>query len=70
MAEGRDLGNGVLFVVSSQDGRLAGSPSMLQELWAFTVVWRADSSSALSASQDIDEARAAAEHLAQERADG
>jgi len=65
--EGRDLGNGVLFVVSSQDARLVGSPSMVQELWAFTVTWRAGLIERVVASRDIDEARAAAERLAEER---
>ena len=68
--EGRDLGNGVWFIVTRLNARLVGSPATVQELWAFTSVWRAKLIEPVVMSRDIDAARAAAERLAQERADG
>jgi ketosteroid isomerase-like protein len=70
LEENRDLGKGVVFAVAHLDGRPVGSPSTVQERWAFTAVWVAGTIVRVVATQDIDEARAAAERLAQERADG
>ncbi len=67
--EGVDLGNGVVFVVGCVDGRPAGSTGRVQERWAFTSVWAAGMIVRVTAGNDIDEARAAAERLAEERAD-
>ncbi len=65
--EGQDLGNGVVFVVARVDGRPVGSPRRVQERWAWTTVWAADMIVRVTARNDIDEARAAAERLAKER---
>ena len=63
-----DLGNGVVFVVTQLNGRPLGSPSRAQERWAFTVTWAAGLIVRVSGNTDIDEARAAADQLAKERA--
>ena len=65
--EGIDLGNGVVFVVGRVDGRPAGSTGRAQERWAFTSVWTAGMIRRVTVGNDIDEARAAAERLAEER---
>ena len=65
--EGLDLGNGVVFVVACVDGRLVGSPARVRERWAWTAVWVAGVIVRVTARNDIDEARAAAERLANER---
>ena len=67
IVEGRDLGNGVVFTVVRQNARLAGSTGRVQELrcWTGTVV--AGMWVRVVARNDIDEARAAAERLAEER---
>ena len=65
--ESHDFGNGVVFAVDRVDGRPAGSPGRVQELWAFTSVWVAGVIVRVGVSTDIDEARAAAERLAEER---
>ena len=65
--EGLDLGNGVVFVVSRLDARPVGSPGRVQERWSFTVVWVAGMVVRVTARNDIDEARVAAERLAEER---
>jgi ketosteroid isomerase-like protein len=68
--DGLDLGNGVVFVVGRVDGRPAGSTGRVRERWAFTSVWAAGRIVRVMVGNDIDEARAAAERLTQERADG
>jgi ketosteroid isomerase-like protein len=65
--EGLDLGNGVVFVVGRVDGRPAGSTGRVQERWAFTSVWAAGTIGRVTVDNDIDEARAVAERLAEER---
>jgi hypothetical protein len=65
--EAQDLGNDVSFVVLSLDARPAGSAGSVQERWGFTVTWAAGLIVEVIASTDIDETRAAAERLAQER---
>ena len=65
--EGHSLGNGVVFVVSRLDARPVGSPGSVQERWAFTVLWVAGKVVRVTGRNDIDEARAAAERLAEER---
>ena len=65
--EGRSLGNGVVFVVSRLDARPVGSPGSVQERWAFTVLWEAGKVVRVTGRNDIDEARAAAERLAESR---
>ena len=66
--EGHNLGNGVVFVVSRLDARPIGSPGRVEERWAFTVVWAAGVVVRVMARNDVDEARAAAERLAEARA--
>ena len=68
--ENDDLGNGVTFTVALWDGRLRGSTARVQERWSYTGLWEANTISRMIVRADIDEARAAAERLAQERADG
>ena len=57
-----------MFVVSGLDARPVGSPGSVQERWAFTVLWVAGKVVRVTGRNDIDEARAAAECLAKERA--
>jgi len=65
--EGWDLGNGVVFVVTVFDAQPRGSEGTVRERWAFSTIWAKDMISRVVASRDIDEARAAAERLAQEQ---
>jgi ketosteroid isomerase-like protein len=65
--EGVDLGNGVVFAVSRLDARPLGSQGKVRERWGFTVTCAAGMIVRVIGSTDIDEARAAAERLAQER---
>jgi ketosteroid isomerase-like protein len=64
-----DLGNGVVFVVNRLKGRLAGSTGDTQLRQAWVQVWVDAMMVRHMSYLDIDEARAAAERLAQERAD-
>jgi hypothetical protein len=68
--EVHDLGNGVTFMVVRHHGRVAGSDATVQERWSYTGLWEASVISRMIVRADIDEARADAERLAQERADG
>jgi len=63
----RDLGNGVLFAVASVGGRPANSGGRLQEQWSYTVTWTEGLFERVVVRADIDEARADAERLAEER---
>jgi ketosteroid isomerase-like protein len=65
--EGHNLGNAVVFVVSRLDARPVGSPSRVHERWSFTVLWVAGMVMRVTGRNDIDEARTAAERLAEER---
>ena len=65
--EALDLGKGVVFVVSRLDARPLGSLGRVQERWAFTFVWTEGMIVRVTGHTDIDEARAAAERLAEER---
>jgi hypothetical protein len=65
--EGRDLGGGVVFVVTVFEAQPRGSKGTVREEWAFTVTWANSMIRRVAASRDIDEARAAAERLADER---
>jgi hypothetical protein len=67
IVESRDLGNGVVFTVLDIDGRLAGSTSRVQERWSWTATWVEGICERVVVRSDIDEARAAAERLAEER---
>lgn len=66
--EGRDLGGGVVFVVALFEAQPLGSDSRVQERWAFTLIWEGQMITRVVASRDVDEARAAAEDLAGDRA--
>jgi hypothetical protein len=65
--DGRDLGRGIVFVVTVFQARPRGSQSLVREEWAFTVTWADGVIVRVDASRDIDGARAAAERLAKER---
>jgi ketosteroid isomerase-like protein len=65
-----DLGNGVLFVVALQKGRPVGAVGEVQLRYASVTVWVEGVIERFTTYTDIDQARAAAKRLAQERADG
>jgi ketosteroid isomerase-like protein len=65
--EGLDLGNGVVFVVARVDGHPFDSPGVVEERWAWTTVWETGLIVMVSVRSDIDDARAAAERLAESR---
>jgi|ERR1700730_3729726 hypothetical protein len=67
VVEVRDFGSGVMFAEHRMDGRLAGSAGLVQERVGFAVVWVKGLVVRVIANTDIDEARAAAERLAEER---
>jgi ketosteroid isomerase-like protein len=62
-----DLGDGVVFAVALEKGKLRGSNAVVHMRSGFVLLFDGDLLVRLTTSQDIDEARAAAERLAQER---
>jgi len=62
-----DLGHGVAFAVAIQKGRPAGSSSQVRLRYAAVAVWENGLIVRATNYSDIDEARAAAERLAEER---
>ena len=66
LEEVRDLGNGVVFAVVVQNGRMAGSAGHLRQREGWVFVW-AEGLVARLTVYEADEGRAAAERLAQER---
>jgi ketosteroid isomerase-like protein len=62
-----DLGNGVTFSVSLSKGRPVGSTGYVPFRYAVVSVWADAKIKRFKTYTDIDEARAAAERLAQER---
>jgi ketosteroid isomerase-like protein len=66
LEEVSDLGNGVVFAVVIQDGRPVGSAGHLRQREGWVYLWVGGLIARLTTSE-IDEARAAAERLAQER---
>jgi ketosteroid isomerase-like protein len=62
----RDLGNGVAFAVILQKGRVAGSSGSVQLRYAAVMEWADGLIVRNTTYTDIDEARAAAEGLAEE----
>jgi len=62
-----DLGNGVIFQVALQKGRLVGSIGYVQLRYATVVVWVKGFIERVTLYNDPDEARAAAEQLAESR---
>ena len=69
LEEVRDLGNGVVFAVVVQSGRPAGSAGHLRQREGWVFVWVRGLIARLTISE-VDEARAAAERLAEERGQG
>jgi ketosteroid isomerase-like protein len=67
--EVRDLGNGVILSVTHQGGHPLGSSGYLQMRFATVTVWRGGMIARVTPYPDVDQARAAAERLAEERAD-
>jgi ketosteroid isomerase-like protein len=65
-----DLGNGVVYSVFHQEGRPVGSTALVGGRGALIYAWVDGLIARVIAHADIDEARAAAERLAKERADG
>jgi ketosteroid isomerase-like protein len=63
----RDLGNGVIFGVSHQGGRPRGSSGLVALRYAGVGTWRDGLLELLTLYLDIDEARAAAERLVEQR---
>jgi uncharacterized protein (TIGR02246 family) len=66
LEEVRDFGNGVVFAVVVQNGRPAGSAGHLRQREGWVFVWVRGLIARLTISE-VDEARAAAERLAEER---
>jgi uncharacterized protein (TIGR02246 family) len=66
LEEVRDLGKGVVFAVVTQNGRPVGSAGHVRQREGWVYVWVGGLIERFTIS-DIDEARAAAERLAQER---
>jgi ketosteroid isomerase-like protein len=65
-----DLGNGVIFAVLHQKARPLGTHGYVEMRDAWAYVWEKGLIVHTTGYFDIDEARAAAERLAEERADG
>jgi len=68
LEEVSDFGNGVVFAVLIQDGRLAGSAGRIRQREGWVYIWARGLIARLQTTyMDIDEGRAAAERLAEER---
>jgi hypothetical protein len=65
--EGRDLGHGVMFTVISQRARLPNTTAWAQEAFALVSIWADGLIQHTASYLDIDEGRAAAERVAEER---
>jgi len=65
--EVQDLGNGVTFAVLDQRGRLVDSSGEIELRYASVIEWENGKIARITNYTDIDEARATAERLAQER---
>ncbi len=63
----RDLGGGVVLAVNQQQGRPVGASRAVQAREAFVYEWQRGTVVRVTMYADVDEARAAAERLAQER---
>ena len=62
-----DLGHGVVFSTAREDGRLVASDRHVEQRVAFIFLWAQGVVERQTVHLDIDEARAAAERLAEER---
>ncbi|HTY96130.1 MAG TPA: nuclear transport factor 2 family protein [Solirubrobacteraceae bacterium] len=67
LEEVRDLGNGVAFSVVRQGGRLAGAAGRIHDRFALVFTWADGLVQTETNFTDIDEARAAAQQLAEQR---
>jgi ketosteroid isomerase-like protein len=67
LEEFRDLGNDVSFAVLHQRGRLKGSSGLVELRYAAVTKWADGVMERITTYTDIDEARIAAERLADER---
>ncbi len=67
LEEARDLGKGVVFAVVTQNGRPVGSASHVRQREGWVYVWVRGLIERFTTYGDVDEGRAAAERLAQER---
>jgi ketosteroid isomerase-like protein len=67
LEEFQDLGNGVTFAVNHQEALPVGSTAPIQPREAHVMEWENGLMVRITVYIDIDEARAAAERLAQER---
>jgi ketosteroid isomerase-like protein len=65
--ENLDLGNGVILSVTRQRGRMAGSSGYLEFLYASITEWTGGLIEQVTPFTDVDQARAAAERLAEKR---
>ena len=66
LEEVSDLGGGVVFAVAIQDGRLVGSDGRVRQREGWVYLWVGGSIARLTTSE-VDQARATAERLAEER---
>jgi ketosteroid isomerase-like protein len=62
-----DLGNGVIFAVLCMEGSPAGSPARMQDRYVLTVVRAAELIVRMIVREEIEEARAVAERLAEQQ---
>ena len=67
LQEIHDLGNGVVLVVVHQSGRPVGTVGTVQQQEAWVIAWAERLMVQIFSYTDIDQARAAAERLAEER---
>jgi len=67
LEEFHELGNGVTFGLLSQCGRPRAGGGLVEEPYAAVVAWKDGLIVRVTVYQDIDEARAGAERLAEER---
>ena len=65
--EFQDFGNGVLFAAIREDGRPAGSDRRVEHTRGWVATWVNNLVARMTVHLDIDEARVAAERLAEER---
>jgi ketosteroid isomerase-like protein len=68
LEEARDLGNGVTFALIFLRGRLVGSSALIDFRYAAVSTWTDGLVERVTTYTDIDQARAAAERLTEERA--